>query len=67
MDHKGIMLSNDWGYDGDTLLALSQEMEVDETELDGGLFEAYRNENCPASQGSGDSGDNGGGGARHGN
>lgn len=63
MDHNGVLLANDWTYDGDSLLQLTQEMEVDETEVDADIFASYISQNCPASEGSSDNG----GGARYGN
>ena len=57
MERKGIMLANDWAYDADTLLAVSQELESGESELDSDAFASYISQTCPASQGSG-SGDN---------
>jgi Papain family cysteine protease len=63
MDHKGIMLRSDWAYDGSTLLALSQEMEGGDSELDSDLFGSYISATCPASQ---KSGDNQNGGSRYG-
>jgi Papain family cysteine protease len=63
MDHKGIMLRNNWDYDGSFLLALSQAMEGDESELDSDLFGSYISGTCPASQKSGDEHD----GSRYGN
>jgi len=59
MDHGGVPLSNDWSYSGDTLLALTQEFDAGDGELDADLFASYINQNCPAEQGSGDS-NNGG-------
>jgi Papain family cysteine protease/Cathepsin propeptide inhibitor domain (I29) len=62
MEHKGIMLANDWSYDGNSLLSLTQSMETDDAQVDGDLFASYISQNCPAS-GSGDSS----GEARYGN
>ena len=63
MEHNGIQLAYDWSYDGDTHLAVTQELESADGELDSDLFASFINENCPASQGSGD---NNGGGDRYG-
>ena len=66
MEHNGVQLAYDWSYDGDTHLAVTQELESADGELDSDLFASFINENCPASQGSGDN--NGGdGGDRYGN
>lgn len=56
------MLANDWAYDGDSLLELTQAMQVDETEVDGDMFGSYIQENCPASGSNDNSGE-----ARYGN
>lgn len=68
MGMGGIPLANDWAYDGDTLLAVTQELETGDGELDSDLFASFIGENCPASQGSGDNNNNDDStGARYGN